>query len=116
VVDAARDMEGTRFLYALASCPPSWKLQSGLSIKVMRKAADSRVFPLYEVRDGTDVTVPHWPDGAVDATDYFEMPGRFRPLLGDPDTLEKARASIDRRWQGLVARHHAAHPREETAG
>jgi pyruvate/2-oxoacid:ferredoxin oxidoreductase beta subunit len=109
-VAAARDLEGTRFLHILSACPPGWKMDSGDAIAAMRAAVDSRVFPLYEVRDGLDVTITRWPEHAVPPEDYFGMQGRFRPLLGDDRELTRVKELIERQWETLVARHRAAHP------
>lgn len=113
-VETARSLTGTRFLHLLSACPPGWKMPSGEAIAAMRAAVESRVFPLYEIRDGLDFTITRFPDREVDPADYFGMQGRFRPLLADPAVLESVRAEVDRRWDWLMDRHRAAHP--ETAG
>ncbi|MCB2223621.1 MAG: pyruvate synthase subunit beta [Actinobacteria bacterium] len=114
-VEIARDLRGTRFLHILSACPPGWKMGSGDAIAAMRAAVDSRVFPLYEVRDGLDVTITRWPEHEVDPEAYFAMQGRFRPLLDDPEELARVRRLIDRQWETLVARHREHHP-EPAAG
>ena len=113
-VEIARSLSGTRFLHLLSACPPGWKMPSGEAIAAIRAAVDSGVFPLYEIRDGLEVTVTRFPEREVDPADYFAMQGRFRPLLDDPATLQAVRDEVDRRWRWLVERHRAAHP--ETAG
>ena len=109
-VARARTITGTRFLHVLSVCPPGWKLPSGQAIAAMRAAVESRVFPLFEVGDGVDLTITHWPSAEVDPADYFRMQGRFRPLLDDPEALDRVRAGVGRRWEWLVARHRETHP------
>lgn len=105
----AKGLRGTRFLHLLSVCPPGWRMPSELAIDSMRKAVESRVFPLYEIRDGLDVTINHWPDGSVTPEDYFGMQGRFRPLLADQETLGSVKRVVDQQWESLVERHRAHH-------
>ena len=49
----AKAIKGTRFLHILSVCPPGWKMPSDRAIEVMRLAVQSRVFPLYEIEDGS---------------------------------------------------------------
>ncbi len=100
---------GMRFLHVLSVCPPGWKMSSERAIEAMRMAVRSRVFPLYEVVDGEDTTITYMPEEPVPPEAYFEMQGRFRPLLDDPDQLDQVKALIDKKWRSLVARHEATH-------
>jgi len=111
-VEIAKGLKGTRFLHILSVCPPGWKMESGGAIAAMRAAVDSRVFPLYEIRDGLDFTITRWPEHEMEPEDYFGMQGRFRPLLRDPETLTQVRGLIDQQWGTLVTKHRAANPEE----
>ncbi|MCJ7726949.1 MAG: hypothetical protein MUP76_11265, partial [Acidimicrobiia bacterium] len=82
----------------------------------MRAAVDSRVFPLYEVRDGLEFTITRWPEHDLEPEAYFGMQGRFRPLMEDAALLDRVRGLIDRQWDTLVAKHRANHPEPATAG
>jgi len=115
-VEIARDLKGTRFLHILAACPPGWKMESGNAIASMRAAVESRVFPLYEVRDGLDLTITHWPEQEVEPETYFEMQGRFRPLLKDAEGLAGVRRATDQQWESLLARHRASQPDSAQSG
>ncbi len=100
---------GMRFLHLLSVCPPGWKMEADQAIEVMRRAVRSKVFPLYEVRNGREYTITHWPDD-LPLEDYFSLQGRFKPLLGNDEMLELVRGNVEERWQTLVARHEASHP------
>jgi len=115
-VEIAKDLRGTRFLHILSVCPPGWKMDSGRAIAAMRAAVDSRVFPLYEVRDGLEFTITRWPEHDLAPEDYFGMQGRFRPLLEDRAVLDQVRGLIDHQWETLVSKHRAAHPEPAAAG
>ncbi len=98
---------GMRFLHLLAACPPGWKMAADQAIEAMRRAVQSKVFPLYEVRNGRATTITVWPEGDVAVDDYFALQGRFAPLRADPSLLAGVRADVEERWRELVARHAA---------
>ena len=101
---------GMRFLHLLSACPPGWKMPADQAIEAMRRAVQSNVFPLYEVRDGRETTITLWPRDPVTVEDYFSLQGRFKPLLADPDLLELVRAGVEERWDSLVERHERSLP------
>ena len=96
---------GMRFLHVLSACPPGWKMPADQAIEAMRRAVLSKVFPLYELRNGRDLTITVWPDREVPIEEYFELQGRFAPLEHEPQTVEQIRSDVAERWQALVDRH-----------
>jgi pyruvate/2-oxoacid:ferredoxin oxidoreductase beta subunit len=93
---------GMRFLHLLAGCPPGWKMPADQVIEVMRRAVASKVFPLYEVRDGREYRITHQPQEFASVEDYFELQGRFAPLRDDPELLAHVRKEVDDRWDWLL--------------
>lgn len=100
---------GMRFLHLLSVCPPGWKMEAHQAIEVMRRAVRSRVFPLYEIRDGREYTITHWPD-ELPIEDYFSLQGRFKTLLGNEDMLQLVKGNVQERWEILLGRHQRSHP------
>ena len=96
---------GMRFLHILSTCPPGWKLPAEQSIEVMRRAVQSKVFPLYEVRDGRRYTITHFPEVDLPIEKYLELQGRFAPFRADPSLVEAARREANERWTWLVEQH-----------
>lgn len=96
---------GMRFLHILSTCPPGWKLPAEQSIEVMRRAVDSKVFPLFEVRDGRRYTITHWPEREATITEYMTLQGRFAPVRHDPAVLARVQRDVDERWAWLVEQH-----------
>jgi len=96
---------GMRFLHVLSACPPGWKLPADQAIEAMRRAVECKVFPLFEIRDGREYTITHWPDDEVSLEDYLSLQGRFAPIMNDPDLRETVRRGIDERWAWLVEQH-----------
>lgn len=105
-VRTAMDLKGgMRFLHLLAACPPGWKMAADQAIEAMRRAVQSKVFPLYEVRNGTTTAITVWPEPEIPVERYFELQGRFAPLLADPAMLDQVRGEVDERWAALLAQH-----------
>jgi pyruvate/2-oxoacid:ferredoxin oxidoreductase beta subunit len=51
-VKKARKIRGTRFIHILVPCPPGWRFQTDLTVRLSRLAVETRAFPLYEVDHG----------------------------------------------------------------
>jgi pyruvate ferredoxin oxidoreductase beta subunit/2-oxoisovalerate ferredoxin oxidoreductase beta subunit len=96
---------GMRFLHILSTCPPGWKLPAEQSIEVMRRAVDSKVFPLFEVRDGRRYTITHFPERETPIGEYLALQGRFAPVRHDPSVLARVQRDVDERWAWLVEQH-----------
>jgi len=107
---------GMRFLHLLSACPPGWKIGADESIEVMRRAVNSHVFPLYEVRNGKETTITHRPEPEIPIEDYFSMQGRFKPLMRDERMLAHVKGHVAERWEALVERHERSHRDEVSAG
>ena len=75
------------------------------AIEAMRRAVLSHVFPLYEIRDGRDYVITLWPEQELAIEDYFELQGRFSPLLADDEMLKVVKHNVKERWWALVERH-----------
>jgi pyruvate/2-oxoacid:ferredoxin oxidoreductase beta subunit len=99
---------GMRFLHLLAACPPGWKMEADQTIEAMRRAVQTRIFPLYEVRNGRDYAITHW-EPRRDVSEYFALQGRFDPLLDDERLLKAVSSHVDEQWERLVVRHQRSH-------
>lgn len=100
-VRKAKNTKGSRFLHILSPCPPGWRYSPELTIKLARLAVDSKAFPIYEVRDGTDYTITIEPR-CVPIRDYLRPQGRFRHLTDQE--IDAMQRSVDEEWQRLLAR------------
>jgi pyruvate/2-oxoacid:ferredoxin oxidoreductase beta subunit len=100
-VERAKSIQGTRFLHILSPCPPGWKYADESTVEMARMAVRTRVFPLMEVRDGTDwrFTVEH-PGDPIEP--YLRMQGRFRHLTDEQ--VERIQSEVNARWQMLQRR------------
>jgi pyruvate/2-oxoacid:ferredoxin oxidoreductase beta subunit len=100
-VTRAKGIRGTRFLHVLAPCPPGWKVADEETIDLARMAVRTRVFPLFEVENGSRwrITGEH-PGDPVEP--YIRRQGRFRHLK--PEQIRHIQAEVDQRWETLRRR------------
>ncbi len=109
----AKEIKGMRFIHLLSACPPGWKMNSEHSIKAMRLAVQSKVFPLYEIEEqGSKYTINYWPEEEVAPEEYFKLQGRFKPLFAEPERLEYVKSYIKRKWDQLVLKHNMSHEKK----
>jgi pyruvate/2-oxoacid:ferredoxin oxidoreductase beta subunit len=95
----ARSIKGTRFIHLFAACPTGWRMPENLSIKVMRLAVLSNIFPLYEVENGETYRQTVLPDEIIPVDEYMHLQGRFRHLT-DEDVKEFQKM-VDKRFEHL---------------
>jgi len=79
---------GMKFLLIHSPCPTGWKSEPGDSVKLVRLAVRSGLFPLYEVFDGIRYRINVEPDW-TDPAEYFAHQRRFRKGEIDLDTTRK---------------------------
>ena len=94
----AKAIKGARFMHLLSPCPPGWKAPPELSIKLTRLAVDSKIFPLYEVEQGTRYTINRQPKG-LPVEEYLKLQGRFNHLTADD--IRTVQETVDAEWERL---------------
>ena len=92
-MSTALSLKGMRFLLLHSPCPTGWKSEPEDSVKLIRLAVASGLFPLYEVFDGSTYRVNIEPDG-TDPAEYFHRQRRFKDE--ELDLVETRRACSDR--------------------
>jgi pyruvate/2-oxoacid:ferredoxin oxidoreductase beta subunit len=94
-----RGVQGTRFIHVLCLCPPGWRIDSGKSVEVARRATQSGVFPIYEVEEGRfTINVPL--DNSVSVRDYLKSQGRFREM--DDAKMDEVEGQVCTGWYELA--------------
>jgi len=78
-IEKTKRIRGTD-LFIFFSLPPGWKVSSELTVKISRLAVRSRVFPLYEIEDGTSYTFKRISCRPI--KEYFETSGPFQHMDG----------------------------------
>jgi pyruvate/2-oxoacid:ferredoxin oxidoreductase beta subunit len=98
----AKDIRGTRFFHVFAPCPTGWKSRPDDSVKLARMAVQNAVFPLFEIEDGTKLTLNMKLKDKKPIKDYLRLQGRFRHLT--EDQIAAMQAEVDARWLRLLER------------
>ncbi len=97
----AMEIEGFRLIHIFSPCPPGQKILEKDSIKWSRYAVESRVFPLFEVKDGTYYNLSMNPPKRP-AREYIDMQKRFAHLTDEEKDSVQAR--VDEEWDRLMHR------------
>jgi len=96
-VAKAKSMRGMRVLTLLIPCLDGWGLRDDAGLAAARLAVDSGAFPLYEVEDGTRVTVNSAKTRPV--ADYLALQRRYRHVA--PEQVAALQAEVDEGWERL---------------
>jgi len=99
-VKRAAGIRGTRFLHLLCPCPTGWKTPSDLTVELARLAVNSRVFPLYEIFDGTRYGPVFQPDEIIPLAEYIKPQRRFAHLSEKDISVMQENTDAD--WKLLV--------------
>ena len=104
-VDKAFNAQGPAFINTLSPCPRGWRSESDASIELGRIAADTCVWPLYEVEDGV-YNLSYRPRQKKPVTEWLAVQGRFRHLMKPENAhlAETFQEAVDRSWEKLLAR------------
>lgn len=99
-VRKAKEIKGTKFIHALTPCSTGWRMPEDLSVKAAQLAVETKLFPLYEVIDGSEYRITHQPQG-LPVSEYLKIQGRFRHFTKD-DT-DRLQREVDEDWERLLA-------------
>jgi len=100
-VKRAVEVDGPAYIHVLAVCPTGWRSAGEETIRLGRLAAESGVFPLYEVDHGK-YTISLDPGQLKPIKEYLGLQGRFRHLK--PEDLEYIEDRIHTNFEKLRAK------------
>lgn len=95
----ATKYRGLKFIHILSPCPTGWRFPSEFSIDLSRLAVETKVFPLYEVENGTKYVITKKPKG-LHVKEFLIRQGRFKHL-SDED-IESIQENVEREWNYLL--------------
>ncbi|MEZ0345100.1 MAG: pyruvate synthase subunit PorB [Infirmifilum sp.] len=102
---AASIRGGLKYIHALSPCPPGWRYDPALTVKIARLAVETGVWVLYEVENGVfRLTGPSVK--LVDkkyrkpVAEYLKLQGRFAHLTADD--VERIQAWVDEQWENIA--------------
>jgi len=104
-VARAAEISGFRFLHILGACPPGWRYPTDQSVEIVRRAVESRYFPLLEFVD-REWRITYRPRKPLPVSDFLSTQGRFAHL--SPEQVEQVQRHLDERWDLLCGLEPAA--------
>jgi pyruvate ferredoxin oxidoreductase beta subunit len=97
-VKKAAEIEGPAYLHILSVCPTGWRSAPELSIKLGRLAAETGVFPIYEIEHGKyKLNIDFFQLRPL--KDYTRLQGRFRHLTDE--MLQQIEKRIHQEYEQL---------------
>lgn len=98
----AFEIEGPAFLNILCPCPTEWKSDESQSIRLAQLAADTCVWPLFEVENGK-YKINYRPKEKKPVSDWLKTQGRFRHLFKEENAgvVEEIQKQVDDYWDEL---------------
>jgi pyruvate ferredoxin oxidoreductase beta subunit/2-oxoisovalerate ferredoxin oxidoreductase beta subunit len=102
-MSTALSIKGMRFLLLHSPCPTGWKSEPEDSVKLVRLAVASGLFPLYEVFDGFSYRINVEPD-ETDPAEYFHLQRRFADEEINLDGIRRYCANRMERLRALAER------------
>jgi len=104
-VEKALSIKGPKFINLLAPCTLGWKFNAEEGLEISRLAADTCIWPLYEVENGV-YKLSYKPKERKPVIEWFEGQGRFKHLLKTDEgrkLVEEYQVEIDKKWNRLVS-------------
>ncbi|NWF66211.1 MAG: pyruvate ferredoxin oxidoreductase [Campylobacterales bacterium] len=103
------DTNGPVFINAMSACTTEWKFPADKTIEASDLAVDSLVFPLYEIENGTKLTITYRPKNIIPVRDYLAYQGRFKHLFTKQNehVIEEWQKKVNERWDYLQRREEA---------
>jgi pyruvate/2-oxoacid:ferredoxin oxidoreductase beta subunit len=101
-VKKAISIPGFKFMHLLSPCPTHWEIPSELSIELTRAAVQTRIFPLYEVEDGTKYAINVLPETYAPVSKFLSRQGRFAKLSAE--AIRRVQNRVESEWKQLQRR------------
>ena len=97
--------DGPSFINVLVPCQRGWRFPAEETIAISKLAADTSIWPLYEVVDG-EWRLNYRPAPKKPITDWLQSQGRFQHLLTPQNRhlADAVQQEVDRQWERLLER------------
>jgi len=104
-VEKGTTFDGFAFIDILSPCRLGWPHDPKLTLEISRLAADTCIWPLYEVVEGK-YKLTYKPKEKKPVIEWFKLQRRFSHLLKpeNKELLDKIQQEIDKRWEALLKR------------
>jgi len=107
-VEKALSMEGPKFINVFQPCRLGWSYDPELTCEMGRLAAESCVWPLFEVVNGV-YKITYKPKEKKTVSEWIKLQGRFRHLLKPENKplLDEIQAITDKHWEELLKKENS---------
>ncbi|MDY6907533.1 MAG: thiamine pyrophosphate-dependent enzyme [Chloroflexota bacterium] len=104
-VKRATAADGPSFINVLIPCQRGWRYPEDETISISRLAAETLVWPLYEVAEG-EWKLSFKPSQPKPVIEWLRSQGRFKHLLAPENAhlVDAFQAQVDRQWAKLLER------------
>jgi pyruvate ferredoxin oxidoreductase beta subunit len=97
-------IKGPAFINVLTPCPLGWICDSAQTVDIAMLAADTCIWPLYEVEYG-EYKLTYKPKEKKPVDEYLSRQGRFRHLFKGEEgakVRKEIQEYVDRKWERLL--------------
>ena len=103
-VQKALSTDGPTFMNIMQPCRLGWIYPPEETVRLGRLAADTCVWPIYEVENGT-YKLNYKPKEKKPVTDWLKSQGRFKHLFapGNEDILKQIQEDVDKNWEKILS-------------
>jgi len=100
----AFNIEGPAYLNVLSPCPEKWGIPSDKSIELTRVAADTCIWPIYEVEEDNNIKLNYKPENKLPVTEWLKRQNRFEHLLNSENKwiVDEIQNEVDKNWNRLL--------------
>ncbi len=100
----AFNIEGPAYLNVLNPCPKTWGIPSDKSIELTRIAADTCIWPLYEIDGDNNIKLNYKPENKLPVTEWLKKQDRFEHLLNIENKwiVDEIQNEVDKNWNRLI--------------
>ncbi|OHB76024.1 MAG: 2-ketoisovalerate ferredoxin oxidoreductase [Planctomycetes bacterium RBG_16_59_8] len=105
--ERAKATRGFRMIHIFSPCPTGWRANENTAIELCRLAVETRIFPLYEVEDGTNYIVNMRPEPKP-IGEYLDYQKRFRHL--DDAAIARLQQGVNREWERILMKERMTLP------
>jgi len=92
-VKKAHSIKGPKYIQIHVPCPLGWRHEPGLSYDIGKLAAETGLYPIFEIENGQMKPRPIAKIKPVE--EYLKPQGRFRHVMRDPEALKQVQAIAD---------------------
>ncbi|NMB41108.1 MAG: pyruvate synthase subunit beta [Firmicutes bacterium] len=101
-IQRALETKGFRFIHILTPCPEGWGSPADITVKLSRLAVLTRLFPLYEIKNGAEYKLNFLPEDYLPVNEYLKPQKRFASL--DKLQIEHIQESVENHWKELCCK------------